>query len=405
MGSALAFGLTISIEGLPLAAVFMGLLTLRWIRARADRQWLVSGMQALAVVSAALFLATRGLDSSMLACDTVTPLHLAVFAWGALVVTVSAALEPQPRVALFAGFALAAGGALAIFSQAAPQCTGGAFAALDPLARAMWLDRIREGLPIWHQGVPMMLQTVLPPVIAIGATIRLAGRSSSWLRTWWIDYAILLTAAFLISVMVARAGAVAGALAAIPLGWQLREWLRGARHLKRPLKRAMLYGGMGVALVPAAPALLLVSAVPGQAQLSSGNGNAPEPGECGISTSPHTLAGLPAGKVLAPLDVAPQILLDTRHSVLATGHHRAPLMPTVIRAFVNKPDRAHAVVLREKVDYVALCPTVGEPINYAHDAPGGLAARLLSGSAPAWLEKVPATGDDGWLVWRVRRGA
>ena len=71
---------------------------------------------------------------------------------------------------------------------------------------------------------------------------------------------------------------IAGALAAIPLGWQLREWLRSTRYLKRPMKKAMVYGGMAIALVPAAPALLLVSAVPGQAQSSNGNGRAPAPG-------------------------------------------------------------------------------------------------------------------------------
>ncbi len=401
VGFALALGLTISIEGLPLAAAFMGLLALRWTRSRTERQWLVSAMHSLAVFSAALFAVTHGLSGPNF-CDAVSPVHLAVFAWGALVMTVASALEPQPRIALWAGFALAAGGGLVILSQVAPQCVGGAFAQLDPLARTMWLDRIREGMPVWHQAIPAMLQIVIPPAIAIAATLRLAGRSSGWLRAWWLDYAILLSIAFAISIVVARAGAVAGAMAAIPLGWQLREWLRSVRHLKRPLKRIMIYGGMTVALVPAAPALLLISATPGQAQLNSGNAHAPEPGDCGISTRPDTLAGLPTGKVLAPLDVAPQILLDTQHSVLATGHHRAPLMPTVIRAFVGQPQVARAIIAREQVDYVALCPSIAEPRNYAHDAPGGFAALLLAGKAPAWLERVP--GEDGWLVWRVRRG-
>ena len=61
-----------------------------------------------------------------------------------------------------------------------------------------------------------------------------------------------------------------------------------------------------------------------------------------------------------------------------------------------------ARVTGHKVDYVAMCSTVPEPQNYAHDAPGGLAARLLAGHAPAWLEPLPAKANDGWLVWKVR---
>ena len=93
------------------------------------------------------------------------------------------------------------------------------------------------------------------------------------------------------------------------------------------------------------------------------------------------------------------------HRVLATGHHRAPLLGTVIRAFISDDAKARAIVTERKVDYVAICPTVPEPQNYAHDAPGGLAAELLAGRAPAWLEPVPASANDGWLVWRVRKPA
>lgn len=403
VGTALAVGLAISIEGLPLAAAIMAVLAWRWVRVRGERQWLVSAMHAIAAVSAGLFVLAHGFDAGLPLCDAITPVHLAIFAWGALVVTVCSALEPQPRLTLFAGFAVAGGGALFIVSQAAGQCMTGAFAGIDPLARTMWLDRISEGLPIWRQSLPVMLQTILPPAIAIAATMRLAGRSSSWLRIWWIEYAVILSAAFAISIMVARAGAVAGALAAIPLGWQLREWLRGVRHLKRPVKRVMVYGGVAVALVPAAPALLLVSAVPGQAQLAKAAPQGAKSTQCDVSSAPLTLARLPKGKVLAPLDIAPQVLVNTSHSVLATGHHRAADMPTVILAFVSRPDETRAILRREGVDYVALCPTVAEPENYAHDAPAGFAAALVAGHAPTWLTPVPAQRGDGWLVWRVQR--
>lgn len=402
VGGALATALAISLEQMPIAAAFMAILGWRWLTDRSERGWLVHSMQALAVVSALLFAATHRLSGAAEVCDAIAPVHLAIFGWGALVLTGTAALEPRPRAVVFAGFALAGIGALAIVSQIAPTCTNGAFVALDPLSRALWYDRIREGLPIWHQALPSMLQIVIPPAIALVAAIRLAGRFPAWLRRWWTEYAVLLATVLVLSIFVARAGAVAGALSALPLGWQLREWLRAVRHRQRPMRRAMVYGGMAVALVPAAPALLLVSAVPGQAQYGQGTAHAPEAGECGISSFPATLAALPRGTALVPLDVAPAVLRDTDQSVLATGHHRAPEMSTVIRAFTSGSDAAHAIVTREGIDYVALCPSVGEPYNYALDAPDGLADQLLDRDTPGWLAPIRAR-DDGWLVWRVRR--
>lgn len=399
IGGALATALSISVEQLPIAAVFMAVLAFRWIADRAERVWLVSAMQALAAVSLALFLATRGWATGV-TCDQIAPVHLAVFAWGALVFTGASALEPRPRTWALAAMAAAAGGALAIVWQAAPQCTGGTFDMLEPISRELWYSRVSEGMPIWRQDLPKVLQIVLPPAIALIATIKLAGQSGGWLRRFWIEYAVLLGGAFALSIMVARAGSVAGALAAIPLGWQLREWLRGLRHRQRPLKKAMAYGAISVVLVPAAPALLLVSSAPGQARIEA-SARASVHGTCDISSRPATLAALPDGTALVPLDTASLVLLDTGHTVLATPHHRAPRMGAAISAFATDLATARAIVRREAVNYVAICPMLGEPHNYAHDAPRGLAARLLEGRAPAWLEPVPSKGD-GWAVWRVR---
>ncbi len=151
VGGALATALSISLEQLPVAAVFMAILAWRWIVDRSERVWLVHSMQALAVVSIALFMATHRLSGVAEVCDAIAPVHLAVFAWGAVVLTVTSALEPRPRTFVFGGYAIAAGGALAIVAQIAPACTSGAFVALDPLSRTMWYDNVLEGMPIWHQ--------------------------------------------------------------------------------------------------------------------------------------------------------------------------------------------------------------------------------------------------------------
>ncbi|MGH6786746.1 MAG: hypothetical protein ACREBO_07940, partial [Novosphingobium sp.] len=228
-GLALAVWLAISLEGLPMTLAVAAIAALRWLRAR-ERGWLVGLVQGLAVGSAALFAATRGLGDLAARCDAVSPVHLWAFAWGAVSLTALARIKLLPPISAVAGFILIGGVALALFALAAPQCTTGTFDMLDPVVRHYWYDNVGEGLPVWRQDASTLLQTVLPPLVGLWACRRLAQRSREWLRLWWTDYMLLLGAALVLALLVTRAGAVAGALAAVPLGWQLREWFAAAQR-------------------------------------------------------------------------------------------------------------------------------------------------------------------------------
>jgi hypothetical protein len=95
-------------------------------------------------------------------------------------------------------------------------------------------------------------------------------------------------------------------------------------------------------------------------------------------------------------------LLDTRHSVVATGHHRAgKAMREVIDAFSGSADTAHAIVRARSLRYVALCRDLNEPAMYYHSAPHGFAAQLRDGRAPGWLAPVPMPPGVEFKLWRV----
>ena len=399
-GLAMAAWLSISIEGLPLAAAICGVTALRWLRNRHDRDWFVGTMHGLAVGSVALFGATRGLGDLTQHCDAISPAHLLAFSLGALAATGLARLEPLPRFAQFAGFALiAALGATALVSFA-PACTNGAFAQLDPLVDTFWYRAVEEGMPVWRQPAATVLQVIIPPVVALAACIQLAGRSSDWLRRWWQDYALVLAAAFLVSLFVVRAGAVAGALAAVPLGWLVREWLRAARNLRRPGRRALMLAALGMALLPAMPLTLFAIAHPARA---ASENIAPRVSACRIDRGATVFDRLPAGEILAPLDVGPQLLFATDRSVTATGHHRGEAaMRTTIAAFIGSERATYAILVARGTRYVAVCPDLVEPMRYAAASPHGFMAQLLDGRPPDWLEPVATPSDSGLLVWRVR---
>jgi hypothetical protein len=404
-GLALAAGLAISIEGLPLAAAIAGIAALRWFRGARERDLFTGLMQGLALGSAGLFLATRGLGELANHCDAISPVHLAAFGWGAAVVSLLRIFRPLPLVPTLGVFGIAAGGAMAVVLGYSPRCATGSFDMLDPVVRSFWYDQVSEGRPIWHQDPATVLQIVVPMLIAIAATLRLARQSQDWLRRWWQDYAVLLGAALAVALLVARAGAVAGALAAVPLGWQLKQWIAAARHQVRPTRRGLAMAGIVLALLPATPFTLATMAAPSEARSSAPGLAAPSASRassCRIPEAAATLNALPQGDILAPLDIGPRLLLETGHTVVATGHHRAaPAMRAVIDAFTGTPEAARAMMHARGIDYLVFCPDLAEPGLYARAAPNGFAAQLRAGLAPGWLAPVAMPAGVDLKVWRV----
>lgn len=383
-GAALAIGLSISLEGLPLTAVFGALGAWRWLRGGETRDWLAHFATGLAAVSLACFAATRWGDWAQ-HCDAVAPVHLAMFVWTAVVLRLW-------RGPALIGFAVTGVGALALYFGLAPQCRGGSFNMLDPLVQRLWYQQVAEGLPVWRQDWATALQTVVPPLFALYACAGLIRRSVGEERVWWQEYTLILGGALGVAVLVTRAGAVAGAFSAVPLAWLVGEWLSAARRGQR---LAVL--GIVAAMVPSGP-ITVWGMVPHKAS-SPTTTTAQRVSTCEARRHAAALNTLPQGTILAPLDIGPDLLLGSHDSVLATGHHRgARGMHDAIVAFVAPPDQARAIIRANHIAYVALCPDLGEPQIYAREAPHGLAADLLAGRAPSWLAPVAA---DGLQVWRV----
>jgi hypothetical protein len=108
--------------------------------------------------------------------------------------------------------------------------------------------------------------------------------------------------------------------------------------------------------------------------------------------------------VFAPLDMGPEILAQTRHSVVATAHHRAQAaMRDVILGFTASPERAHAFVTAHRAGLLAICTDMAESGQYEAAAPHGLMAALAHGETPDWLQPVKVTGPPSFRVWRVVR--
>ncbi len=399
-GLAMAAWLSISLEGLPLAAAICALMAWRWWSDARKRGWLAWVMAGLAGGSVLFYGLTKNAEGLVTYCDAIGPAHIAMFVFGAAVLGLLARANPKTRLTLLAGFALAGGGALAILFAAAPDCAGSNFSALDPLLTTFWYEQVSEGLPIWHQTLSDALQIAVFPLLGIIAAIRFARSSEGALRTFWTEYSALLIAAFLVAILVARAGALAAALAAVPMGWQIAAWLKSIREMKRPMLRVLAMIALVAVLAPAMPVKAVQSLLP--AQNSANLQIATKASSCNIAESAKLLSGLPKGEIFAPLDISPRLLLETHHSVVATGHHRGEKsMVFVIETLTGPADAAKLALQKRGSDYIALCPDLSEAAMYAHSNADGLAAKLSAGDAPDWLEPIALEGQTGLKAWRI----
>ena len=411
IGVAMAANLAISIEGLPLTAAFLGVQALRYLRNRNDAAGLVHTSAALAIGSTAFFLGTRGLSDLGEHCDSVSPAHLAAFAAAALGCLGLAALRRRAPLAIAAAGAAVAAGSAAIVLAMAPACANGAFAALDPLVRRFWYVNVFEGQPIWHLTWAEMALMVVPSLIGLVASIRLWLRAETAAeRIWWLEFTLILLAATLIGVMVARACAASAILATIPSAWQLRERIDAVRLATTPLWRRLV-GAATVPLLifPGLPVLAAKSVVAAKdtSKPAAANANANQPKDyaasgCDYDKLAAGLRRLPATDIFAPLDLGPRILIDSPHRVVATGHHRGVAgIHDVIAAFIATPDRARAIVVRRHATLVVICPDQIEAYNYRNFAPKGLMAALMAGHAPGWLTPIDLAPGSQFKAWRV----
>ena len=270
-------------------------------------------------------------------------------------------------------------------------------------ASAVWLtfppSPGSRGGWVWLQKPPVIAQMILPPLIGLGAALRLWARSSDWLRRFWGEYALLLAGLIVLAIVVARSSAFACAAGAVPLAWQVREWHLRTRSLRRPLQRVLALFAIAVAVMPGVAMLAVCKLVPGKPS------DAGKPGAqliCDIPAAAPALSRLGPVTVFAPIDIGPVLLANTPVKVIATAHHRAPrALHDVIAAFTAAPDAARPIVAAHGARYVMTCPGLVETGNYTRAAPQGFMARLVDGKPPAWLRPVALPGNSGLLMWEV----
>lgn len=408
-GLAMAAGTTVSIELLPVAAIFGGVFALRWLHAHAQRAGLVGYLASFAIGLGVLQLATRGLGDPRAYCDVVTTAHVGLFATIAAAVWPLSLASSLPRPAIVAGLLVAGLAGIAVFAAASPGCLGTPFGTLDPVVRDFWYVNVREGLPFWRQS-PDVVPALVPVLFGLGVSFRLWHTGRGKARSWWFEYSVLLAGTTVLGLLVWRSMAFAALLAALPLGHLLTRGLAQLRGHRSTLRKLAIAAGLVVVLSPTVP-FGLARQLAQDANRPAGGNAGKHMSTCDLVGSARKLARLDPATIFAPLDIGPSILQYSSHAVVATGHHRAEAaMKDVILAFTGTPDEARALIARHRAAYVVFCADLAEPAIYvargatsAGGNPASFAAALRDGAAPPWLEPVKLDVPESFRVWRVRR--
>jgi uncharacterized membrane protein YeaQ/YmgE (transglycosylase-associated protein family) len=303
LGLATAASLALGLETAPQLALALAATIWLWIaNPSAERGRMAAAGGALLAGIGTAALAHPSIWPADL-CDAFTPQVAQAAAIGGGALVLAAAVPPRlrhrQRLALLAGIAVLSASLILL---AAPGCLAGPYAAVDPQLRALWLDHVEEAQGILQTDLGIVIGYLGVAVAGLLAALWFARAKAS---RGWSMLAALLTSAVLVACVQLRAAHVAAALAPPALA-----------HLVGHARRAGLARRLGAWLA----SFGLVYQLVGQA-VAGERVEAPTP-LCDIDRGMAALQALPPGMVLAPIDLGPRILADSRHRVLAAPYHR-----------------------------------------------------------------------------------
>jgi len=398
-GVAIAASLAIGMEQLPVLAGVALCVVAAWVADADEAPRLRAMLPALVGLGwLALMLFVPPAARWTWACDALSLSQIVPMTVGGGVLLLAARPSLGLRGRVLAVVAAGLAAALPLLLTPAGHCLADPYAAVDPLARTLWLARVTEALPLWQQPVDVALACLILPLIGLAGAVLRARHDRRWLML--AGLAVLTIGLSLLSTRAAvqaHAVAVPGAAALLTAG---RAALAARRAL---LLRVGGTAALFLCVTGVAPRLLIARALAGPAAPAAEQG---ADGDCLSPAALHALDALPPATLLAPLDYSPALVAYGHHRAVAGPYHRnGRAIADVMRAWAGSDAQAKALIARHGVGYVAWCGRPSEFVVYRRRNPAGLSARLTAGQAPRWLRAVPIDRASGWHLWRVTPAA
>lgn len=406
VGLATAASLAIGLEMLIYLAAAGALVGLMWLRSRDEAPRLLAYGASLGGGTALLYLLFTSHANSAPVCDALSPVWLSMMVLAGALCLLLAQLSPVSPWARVAAVAVAAIGLAAAYVLLWPQCLGRLEGASPELER-MWLNRVREAMPIYRHGWRTSLNTLALPVaglIGYGVMMWRSRRDAAELQRW-AALGLLALLPCLLLLWQTRAAAAAQLLAvagATALVWLVTRWIWARRSTPLGLLAAggafLLFSG----IVPQYAASLVPQEKPSKGRIAVRQAS----GRCPTMAALKPVALQPRGTILTHVDLGPRLIAVTHHSAIAGPYHRnGDDILAIMRTFRGSVDAAQRTMAQRRIDYVLVCPNIPESTVYRADAPGGFYMQLMRGKVPSWLEPVDLPKGSPYRMWRVTRGS
>ena len=405
-GLLLALQASISIEGLAFVPIFGLLYIWPWLQRGENSTQLAAFLGSFSLVTLVTLLVTRGFGPLVTPyCDAVSAPYVAAAFTGTAILTFAIIAGRDTRIFRYGALCIAGASAALVLALLGPECLSGPFGSLDPLVRHYWYDNVLEGLPVTRQPAEIIVYQLIAIILGLGAlwVVRARARDDAQKQRGSRLFIVTLLT-ILLSLAVSRVAAFAQLFMIPATACLLLDIVAQSRTRDNVMAR---FGGIALALLLAWP----ISASYGAALAKAITPDNPRTlraktfGQLGCvnPAAVRTLAGIAPATIFTPLDIGPDMLEKTGHSVIASGHHRnADAMRRVITAFTGTAAQAEPIVRASGARLLAICPFANDVQNFVEGAGPHSFAATLPVTTPDWLCPVSIAGKSQLLLYRVK---
>ena len=403
-----AIMLAIGMETLPYVVTAAVFVTLCLVAANETANAARAFGLSLAFSVAALFLALIGPDHYFAAaCDGFSLFHLATAAGGGLMLALLAHVCVVPRTLRFrfAGL-LSIGVALGLLVITAfPHCLADPLASLDPRIKKFWLDSVIEAQSAAK--IAELDPFTLPGLFGLPLTALIVSLFAIFKRVHLKTHLLLaamLTAALLVTLWQMRGALLGLPFAAMPLAIWVSRISAAAEDSPSPNSLKVIGAWLvSISMFWGLAGTFGAAALSGKPTLSEQAASVPADERCYDPALFEPLANEPDGTILGATSLGAMVLKYTGFRTLAGPYHRNSAGNLAwIEAMTGAPDATNAIMQREKVTILAVCPKGADEADFLADSPQGFLGRLLGGEAFPWLEPLESARGGPLRFWRVK---
>ena len=396
-GLAIATGICIGLEALPLQIVLIGWIAARWgVRGQEVKAETTAFGLGFAISLVVLFaLTVPAAKWALPVNDAVGRGYVVLGCAGGILLAAVATFVSQASLVKRFGALCVIGVLVLVGVTYFPEIIVPPYGNVDPLLTRLWLNNVNETEPLITAKLSRLLSFALFPFLAaLGSLIAIALSTDKERDNWILAAMAIIVAATLAILWQSRVAGLATAISSII----------AAAMIAKAAQRFSWKAALGLALVinPVIPGVVGTGIAKlfekSKTTYVTGGGQ-----NCFTDASFGTLSRASSGLVIAPIDMGARILLTTHHTTLAAPYHRNNRGNlAAYHMFLLPQAQAKLRASQLGATYVAICKRSAEVAILSRESPKGLMADIKEGRIPDWLAPLPTPQGSDVVAFGVK---